>query len=210
MNIKGRFVVGKHPHFGTLGLKMEGREHFDPLGPMAVAHDLMEHFEDDDGTPEHELLAIGAGWYVRDHGRYLELKGFPRFNSLREHLHANLKNVRDELRLRVTGMLQPCPMRVAEMNIPSSISDMLAAAALDADADQTLLVLARDWLKWGYVRAADRYSPHTAASVCATFGNVEDLVAHYLASDERKVGDHCIVQVFQTASPQGLAAAIIG
>lgn len=171
------FTVGLHPVFKTPGLKMEGRDHFDPLGPMATAHDMLEHFEDDDGTEEHELLAIGASWWVRNHGSYLKYKGYPMFPSTVDHLIANVKNVMDTLGSR--------PLTYNPKGRYPSL--FIERYLEEARKDETVSQLQDDtwtnmcaWLRAGYEQAKERYTPNTALQMCDVFRSIEDQAAGYL------------------------------
>ena len=59
------FTVAMNDSYGMLGFRLRGKPHFEPLGSMAVAHDLLEHFPDDNGGPEGELEALGASLFIR-------------------------------------------------------------------------------------------------------------------------------------------------
>lgn len=63
--IKRTFVVEIHEAFGEKGARPIDMPGADPLGGMAVAHDVLEHFPNDDGSVAAELRALGAALYVR-------------------------------------------------------------------------------------------------------------------------------------------------
>jgi len=65
MPITKTFVIEEHEEFGGLGLRPVDVPHADPLGGMATAHDMLEHFPGDDGGVEAELMALGATIFVR-------------------------------------------------------------------------------------------------------------------------------------------------
>jgi hypothetical protein len=64
------FHVATHGDYGTLGLRPSWYPTGDPLGGMAAAHDILEHFANDDGSTEGELMALGASLFVRGDGGY--------------------------------------------------------------------------------------------------------------------------------------------
>jgi hypothetical protein len=68
--IKRMFVVEEHEEYGTKGFRPKWMPQADPLGGMAVAHDILEHFPKDDGGVEAELQALGAALYIRGNGGY--------------------------------------------------------------------------------------------------------------------------------------------
>lgn len=59
------FECAEHEEYGGLGWREIGKDHFQPLGGMAVAHDTLEHFPDDHGAIECELEALGAMIQIR-------------------------------------------------------------------------------------------------------------------------------------------------
>lgn len=64
--ITATFEVRTHEDYGMVGLAMVGRHWFTPIEPGIVPHDMLEHFPNDDGSTEGELLALGASLFVRD------------------------------------------------------------------------------------------------------------------------------------------------
>lgn len=67
-----RFVCERHKEYGELGWRQEKQPDFDPLGGMAVAHDIMEHFPNGDESPADEFQALGAGIVVRGEDYYAQ------------------------------------------------------------------------------------------------------------------------------------------
>lgn len=63
--LTARFVMAENMDTGEIGLKMKGRDWFDPTSGEVIAHDILEHQLGDDGSVEHELMALGASIYVR-------------------------------------------------------------------------------------------------------------------------------------------------
>jgi len=63
------FVCEEHADYSTTGWRLTNMPAFDPLPGMAVAHDILEHWPDDDSTTG-ELLALGAMIYVRGEDYY--------------------------------------------------------------------------------------------------------------------------------------------
>src|SRR5271170_2230117 len=59
------FVCEEHEEYGGLGWREKGKSHFDPYQGLAVAHDCLEHFPNDRGTIEDEMMALGAGFHTR-------------------------------------------------------------------------------------------------------------------------------------------------
>lgn len=58
MRISGTFICERHEEYGTIGWRPLNMKKAEPF--IAVGHDLLEHFKDDDGSLEDELMAGGA------------------------------------------------------------------------------------------------------------------------------------------------------
>jgi len=67
---KFEFEVQEHEEYGGLGFKPKWFPGADPLSGMAVAHDILEHGRNEDGSTEHELMAFGAAMFIRTDGYY--------------------------------------------------------------------------------------------------------------------------------------------
>jgi hypothetical protein len=65
-----KFTVARHEEFGTIGLVPQWYPNGDPLSGMAAAHDVLEHFPNDDGSTAGELMALGASLFTRGDGGY--------------------------------------------------------------------------------------------------------------------------------------------
>lgn len=64
----------RESRYGGDGWILQGApDTFDPLSGMGVAHDLLEHKRNDDGSKEDELMALGAMLFVRGEGGYFHL-----------------------------------------------------------------------------------------------------------------------------------------
>ncbi len=59
-----QFICKEHEEYGSKGWVLSNMAAFDPLGGMAVAHDILEHWPNDDSTTG-ELRALGAMLHVR-------------------------------------------------------------------------------------------------------------------------------------------------
>lgn len=70
-----KFHVCTSDDYGITGLQMYGHEHFNPTTDFGVAHDILEHFPDDSGRMEDELMALGAIVYVRGYEEWNVLQG---------------------------------------------------------------------------------------------------------------------------------------
>ena len=82
-----RFVCQMHDDFGSLGWRLESQLDFDPLGGMAVAHDILEHFPDGDESPSDEFQALGCSLVLRDENYY----------GTRNNFHSPASNVASDM-----------------------------------------------------------------------------------------------------------------
>lgn len=104
--IRKAFALVEHFEFGSIGLQPLDMPHADPLGGMAVAHDILEHFPGDDGGVEAELQALGASLWVRNLDEYYHQKGQFRTDPA-ENIAADFpelwSHVWEGFELRLTG-----------------------------------------------------------------------------------------------------------
>jgi hypothetical protein len=60
-----KFVCEMHKEHGALGWRQKSQPDFDPLGGMAVAHDILEHLPNGSEAPHDEFMALGAAVLIR-------------------------------------------------------------------------------------------------------------------------------------------------
>lgn len=70
-----QFAVETHPEYRNIGYTPLWYPNGDPYGGMTVAHDIMEHFPNDDGSAEGEFLALGCTIWLRGDSGYMQRKG---------------------------------------------------------------------------------------------------------------------------------------
>jgi hypothetical protein len=155
------FVVAEHEEFGTLGLRPRWYPTGDPLGGMAAAHDILEHFPKDDGSTEGELMALGASLFIRADGGYSNR--YRHYDEVRDpagdfpeiwRYHVERENGRD---LRV-------PPRVKDASVRERADAIIAEARRNvremyesgAPSEEDYLRMA-GWLAHGYMKAVRRY-----------------------------------------------------
>lgn len=63
--IEHRFVWAPRMESGSMGWRILSQPTFTPASPRLVAHDIIEHGPNDDGSLEDEIRAIGAVAFVR-------------------------------------------------------------------------------------------------------------------------------------------------
>ena len=186
------FDVRTHEEFGGLGLRMQGKPHFDPLQGMGIAHDMLEHFADDDGTLAGELQALGASLYVRDGEGYYGYKGSMRTDPS-EHISAEfLQQVyytreRGETHLPRPPKHRPCEEHVENwiLNIVRKARTQLIEELGPDELPEWITSTEqrhyfRGWLRHGYCRAVKRYRRHSKHDMLCVFMEIENAVDKYL------------------------------
>lgn len=68
------FTIEEHEDYGEIGFRPSDMPNADPLGGMAIPHDLLEHGPDDDGGVEAELRALGACYWLRHESGFTEYR----------------------------------------------------------------------------------------------------------------------------------------
>lgn len=196
MKITGLFVIERHEEYGEVGLRLKSRPWFDPLGGVAVAHDLMEHFNDDDGTLAGELQALGASIYVRDFGCYFSQRG-GYITEPHKHIASDmLEQVRltldrGEHELHDPGRTRALDDDYAESEIQATLTEacrlIRAEEILDGDLPDWLKGDEQrrrfvGWLRRGFRRARRRYRNVYAGSagVCGAFIGAEKAIDDFL------------------------------
>lgn len=87
------FEVKKNEEYGMLGLQLKDSKFAEPLVEMTAVHDIMEHFQHDDGGEAGELMALGASIYTRG-SAYFNMKGSFKTEPY-EHLSGEFRNILD-------------------------------------------------------------------------------------------------------------------
>lgn len=167
---------------------------FDPVGPVMVPHDLMEHFPDDEYKVHGEYQAQGSMLYLRLEGGYFRGQNFektvipPAFGMLFFHMH------------RKGLYTEPCPeMEEAHERLPQDTEFALMSlstaaiqyAGTDADFHDKLRRHDRNvrqeylkdlvsnsiyeglgWMRIGYRRAKARFGRFNKDRLVSLFGAV--------------------------------------
>lgn len=155
----------EHPEYGGIGLWPVGRSWADPCqAGMTLAHDILEHFPRDNGSMEHELMALGASLYVRDGDSYFANQG--RGNgSYIVNIGAEGYSLCGYMETDGRTMLKPLPRdrplrdEDAEHLLSEAALEMLRSAKINEAENHDWLRgrSALDWLRRGYRKAAKRY-----------------------------------------------------
>lgn len=151
------FGTDQHGNDGWI-LKPE----FDVAGNMTIAHDTVEHFRDDDGSVEHELMAMGAVMFGR------VTMGLATENCMAEDLRYMYIYANDG-----SGIVEPCDYKRKiddEYFSPETLDDLCDDASVkimdelectdDSDTFNHIinfLTIAKQWIAKGYYRAKRRF-----------------------------------------------------
>ena len=153
-----RFTVREHPDYGGLGFARSRYPAGEPLGGMAVAHDILEHCPNDPGTAEGEFLALGAALYIRGDSGYFQRKG--NRNSTAQHLAADFPMI-----FRINSYFGPCLesgydelagrcQAIVAEGVKNMKDEEMPESAIPTLQRQSHIA---GWIARGYVNAQRRY-----------------------------------------------------
>lgn len=164
------FECAEHEEFGSNGWKLLGSRNADPLGGMAVAHDILEHEPNGDMGVEDELKALGASIYVR------------------QSLGVNTGTVLPEVLGHVWMPLRdPGPTRAIDLEceIDDAIGSLTAEAkyndGLQGRLTPDILRYIRGWFRKGYRAAIKRWRGVPTREL---FDEIEERADHFLKHAE--------------------------
>jgi hypothetical protein len=181
---KFTFVCKKHEEYGSLGWALKCKPHFEPLGGMTVAHDVMEHFPRDNGTLAAEWQAFGAMMRIRHEGNWWSNQGNTKYQEFGDQAYVDLF---DHYRKVVYGELSvdeaPRTMKL-EDDLEEQIQKMVANFRREIDRevdpdDQSCDVdfFCKNlvgWIRIGYRKACKRYSEVPAWKLSEMFSTIAD------------------------------------
>ena len=180
--MKKLFRVQRHEDHGDLGLiETTAPPEFFPLQGMGIAHDCLEHFPGDDGSIDHEFMALGAMIWIRgDQGYFLHQ---PTEANLSVEMSAMLWRYfyYDSYTMRPPkpgNRLEICSVVIGACKLATN--EILYDFDIDEISDKLkeFMASARYWLQVGYNRAKKRYPrPDKAVSV---FRIIEEQVNNIL------------------------------
>lgn len=185
------FDVRMHEEYGALGLRMQGKPHFDPLAGLAVAHDMLEHFKDDDGTLVGELQALGASIYVRDGESYYQQRNLTRTDPA-EHISSEFLSQVWYTKERGEDTVPASPtcrslaydesvfartVGKARHQLYGELDYKDLPAWIRSEQQRRYLV---GWMRHGYSRAVRRYRRYSPYHMMTVFTEVENKVDKYL------------------------------
>ena len=158
---------------------------FEPLGGMAVAHDVLEHWPNDDSTTG-ELLAFGAMLWVRGEDYFALSKSYntnPFYHMKHELAKLLLKISRGEF---VPLRHAPCQYRTNDYDIQKGIEELILEISiilriLEIPNENPATILTpetvgnvKSWLARGYNRAQRRYASVGRHELLDTFCFIEE------------------------------------
>jgi len=169
MAISREFVVEEHEEQGNIGMRPLDMPNADPLSGMAVAHDLLEHFPNDNGSVEHEFMALGALLYVRGED-YFSINGSYNTDPA-VHIASDFVEQYYYLIQRGNGLAFRNPGRTTMLDEDTELTfdrmfheakRNLRSAYQEEDDERFFLNdeqcrRARGWFRRGYRRAVRRY-----------------------------------------------------
>lgn len=109
---KYTFVCKEHEEYGGLGWQPDWMPNADPLPGMGVAHDILEHTPNTDGSTEDEFKALGGAWWVRGETGWFYENNPHNVNTPEQHLSADFPDIlnrvlRDERTFNVPRKTMP-------------------------------------------------------------------------------------------------------
>jgi hypothetical protein len=169
--MKRTFKIIENDELEMLGfLEVGAPSEFEPLAPMGTAHDCLEHFKGDDGSIDHEFMALGCMLYIRGEGGYWNE---PYEKNCSMELSATLwryyeqgYKMRDPAsnRIEISESIQ-LVCEYARKGIPDEHH------AVDRSRLRLFLEAAAYWLQVGYNRAIRKYPNRYQA--CDVFREIE-------------------------------------
>lgn len=200
------FKLGIDDDFGTYGLRPANRPEFNHSSGITVMHDLLEHFPDDTGDVEGELMALGAMLYVRDGDNWFAHTN-SRFGAARSTA-AEMVPLSTALDVDGRTHLRPCrqpPIRDKHGTIEGLLdaiyfeTNCLLSQEFSSEPD--MIEWTRDgadmlgWMRLGYRRAKRRYRRYSERHMEELFRCGAEQVDRFIATMRRAVGDDAIIDV---------------
>lgn len=159
-----KFTVAEHHDHGSLGFKPSWYPAGDPLGGMAVAHDILEHFPKDDGSAEGEYQALGSALWLRGDSGYFQSRG--NVNPPEVHLASDFPMI-----WGIQGYVKECPL-VRDSELMETCREIVRLGVKNIQEESSTTppsAIAREniarWMAKGYKRAQKRYKNVDAYTV---------------------------------------------
>ena len=200
--ISGEFKCETNEETGELGIRPAWMPNADPYWAMAVAHDLLEHFPDDDGGVEAEFMALGASYWLRHESGYTQAKYPQNDRSAADNLSGDFVELYRHVAHEGFTLLDPGTVEPIEDEDTDENLRQIARKGLecvreeesyntdpDEDESDSLSLFCSDqtrervlgWLRKGYRRATERFEGCDAYSLAeSVFGEIESKVDGWL------------------------------
>lgn len=188
-----RFKLKEHEEYGMNGWLMVGAPNtYVPLSGMAVAHDMLEHRRNDQGTVEDELLAFGATFHIRGEGGYWDRKGsvYPPGHHLGSEIARDLGVKYGGIEL---GIQDPGRTRALEEHVEEWIADAIRVARAELKEEechdftfkQVEEYLSRvvGWIRRGYRMSMKRYHGIPVYNLAYLYAQIEEQADKLLKDD---------------------------
>lgn len=172
------FTCAEHSEYGVNGWVLANMPAFEPLSGMGTAHDILEHWPNDDSTTG-ELLALGASMYVRG-SDYFAMKDRA-FTSPAYQCHGEIANLLYKIDQSEWVPLKPCQysMRCGDIQHElDSLPELIHRYCIEDISDEYLptdqdMNNVLGWLAEGYRRAQKRYKGIDHWDLLQTFMEIE-------------------------------------
>lgn len=177
--ISREFVIERHPDFGDLGFRPRFMDDGDAYGPMALAHDVLEHTPEAcrEGGAEGEFMAVGAMVYIRVEGSYWIRFSPYNLNKAEVHCAADFPEIFRKIEAGDQTLEHPgVTQKLGEQD--EIFREIIRIGLKNCRADGTPYPRgATDkllgWMRRGYRSAARRYRGHEPYDVCSRFWDLE-------------------------------------
>jgi len=204
MKLERRFTIEEHEEYGTLGFRPVDMPHADPLQGMAAVHDVLEHFPNDDGGIEAELMALGAMFRVRGE-EFFHATCHHTNTDPSEHCAADFREFRMHYECEGFSLIAPGGQEGMKPVDDEHVEEWINRAVRIANRNERdegdgdfwideKAHRAKRWLRIGYARACDRFEGTSTAELALLFEramNQLDRILH--VADERKIGGELIL-----------------
>lgn len=175
----------------SLGWLMEGAPNtYEPAGGMTVAHDILEHQANDNGSIEHELMALGAMIHIREEGCYWSRQG----SLLKpvKHLSSGLvflfNNYRDEFESLTRYPKKTCAIHRHEKLITTMFNHFRSDEYVSEVCSRTFLHSwvnrALPWVRVGYRQSVARFRSIPSWTLTSCFISIQKQVDDLTLRDE--------------------------
>ena len=138
------------------------KPHFDPVQSFrahVLIHDVLEHHPDDGDGLEFELMALGATYFIRVFGRWSRFAAFGEFNGE----NAQYNDITYFAGLN-KNQIDGCDEDIHE-DLAEYFHRFKARFLTEYSYDVWLCTNLFRWVSKGYVRAKERWAPHTPTEV---------------------------------------------